>query len=243
MADIGRRRWRVAGRCACRRTRRRACGGTRARQRGGRPGPGQAGRGGHTKPRPDSRRPASVLLRRGSRGRLLLDTDADGFEVTLALLLIAAGLLDRTEHPVWDWLSLCYRYFVTVNGTLLITAVGRGRSVVRPSSSQAPAATAGAAGWPTIHASSAAATPTGPAQARTRRSALATTSPRRPARGRPPGSRRCRSPRAVACSAAGGVGVAAAGSGPAAGAVGNAWTSSWPPTPGHAFTRGGTDGS
>jgi hypothetical protein len=44
---------------------------------------------------------ASVLLRRGARGRLLLDADADGFEVTLALLLVAAGLLD---HPIWDWL-------------------------------------------------------------------------------------------------------------------------------------------
>jgi hypothetical protein len=133
--------------------------------------------------------------------------------------------LTATPHKQTPKDQIIFRYPLAaaiadklVNGGLLTMAVGRGRSAVRPSPSQAPAATAGAAGWPTIHASSAAATPTGPARRAPAAAPWATTAPRLPARGRPSGSRRCWAPRAAAW-AAGGVAVAAGGAGAAAAAA------------------------
>src|SRR6266542_4255169 len=95
------------------------------------------------------------------------------------------------------------------SSSLLTMVEGRGRAAVQPQPTQAPAATAGAAGWPTIRASSAAATPTGPARRAPAAAPWATTPPRPPPRCSPSGSRRFRAPRAAAWPAAGEDGNAA----------------------------------
>jgi hypothetical protein len=75
-------------------------------------------------------------------------------------------------------------------GSLLIRAVGTGRAAVQPRPTQALAVIAGAAGSSTTHASSAAATPTGPASCAPDAAPAATTPPL----GARSGSRRCRAP-------------------------------------------------